>query len=702
MKPAAFLVLLLGMLSGLSAADAPVSTSADIMLSRYFQRETERLEKECLAQISSLEDWKTKREGYREQLQEMLGLRPMPEKTDLKPMITGRVEREDFTVENLQFQSMPGLYITANLYLPAKATRPSPAILYVCGHGPVITNGVSYGNKVTYQHHGEWFARNGYVCLVLDTIQLGELLGVHHGTYREGMWWWNARGYTPAGVEAWNGIRALDYLATRPEVDSSRFGVTGRSGGGAYSWWIAALDERVKVAAPVAGITDLRNHVLDGVVEGHCDCMFMVNTYRWDYAQVAALVAPRPLLIVNTDNDSIFPLDGVQRVHRKVRAIYDLYRFNSHLGLVIGPGPHKDTQDLQMPVFRWFNRFLKNEDPAIEMAAVKLLKPEQLKVFKSPPAIFRTTNIHDTFVATAPEPSVPQSAPDWQQQRERWVQELKKRTFAAWPATNPPLRMQKAFAATREGLRFEAWDFQSQPEVPLRLYLLEATGWAMPERIEFRLLEPKSPPPALALQNLSFPDWVATLERYFGEELKQERALLEKDRTRLNIPASWNELLYTNHATMVFLAPRGIGLGAWSGNEKKQAQLRRRFMLLGQTLDGMRVWDVRRGIQALRSLPTYKRVPLWFSAEGNSASYALLATMFHPTVKRLELHGLPETFQKGPDYLNILQTLDVPEVAAMVSEKTSLRLHGTSEVNWLYPRKVIASLGWKPEQFAAD
>ena len=125
------------------------------------------------------------------------------------------------------------------------------------------------------------------------------------------MWWWNCRGYTPAGVEAWNCIRALDYLETRKEVDAKRIGVTGRSGGGAYSWWIAAIDERIKVAVPVAGITDLQNHVVDGCVEGHCDCMFMVNTYRWDYPLVAALVAPRPLLISNTDKDTIFPLDGV-------------------------------------------------------------------------------------------------------------------------------------------------------------------------------------------------------------------------------------------------------------------------------------------------------------------------------------------------------------------------------------------------------
>ena len=243
----------------LIAASIPLLAAPlrDDNLQRYFAREVEEISSRCLTGINSREDWQTARPKLRAQLFEMLSLDPMPPRTDLKPVITGKLEREDFIVEKLHFQSSPGLYVTANFYLPAKIDKPLPTVLYVCGHAVIKTNGISYGNKVGYQHHGAWFARNGYACLIIDTIQLGEIEGIHHGTYREGMWWWNSRGYTSAGVEAWNCIRALDYLETRPEVDKSRFGVTGRSGGGAYSWWVAALDDRIKVAAPVAGITDL-------------------------------------------------------------------------------------------------------------------------------------------------------------------------------------------------------------------------------------------------------------------------------------------------------------------------------------------------------------------------------------------------------------------------------------------------------------
>ena len=162
--------------------------------------------------------------------------------------------------------------------------------------------------------------------------------------------------------------------------------MTGRSGGGAYTWTVAALDDRVKVAAPVAGITDLQNHVVDGTVRGHCDCMFIVYTYRWDYPMVAALVAPRPLLISNTDKDTIFPLDGVCRVHQKARDIYRLYGAEDKLGLQITEGPHKDTQELRIHAFVWFNRFLKGENPVLGEPAVPFFEPEQWKAFKDLPA----------------------------------------------------------------------------------------------------------------------------------------------------------------------------------------------------------------------------------------------------------------------------------------------------------------------------
>ena len=263
----------------------------------------------------------------------------------------------------------------------------------------------SYGNKVTYQHHGAWFAEHGYVCLIVDTLQLGELQGLHHGTSRFGMWWWQALGYTPAGVECWNGIRALDYLESRKEVDPGRLAVTGRSGGGATSWWVGAADERVKCIIAVAGIADLLAHLSegypgrlrDGVIAGHCDCMYFVNTYRWDFTQVMALCAPRALLLGNSDQDVIFPVPGYRRMTEKVKRLYTLLGAGDRFALLETHGPHQDTLALRLGAFRWMNRWLKDDNSEVTEDQRPRLTPQQLKVFKRAPGDAINDVLHERF-----------------------------------------------------------------------------------------------------------------------------------------------------------------------------------------------------------------------------------------------------------------------------------------------------------------
>jgi len=124
------------------------------MFAEYFRNEARRLSERSLADVQTLDAWKERRLKLRQELFEMLSLDPLPPKTDLKAAITGKIEQPDFVVEKLHFQSMPGLYVTADLYVPKNLKEPAPAILYGCGHSLVKTNGISYGNKVDYQRHG--------------------------------------------------------------------------------------------------------------------------------------------------------------------------------------------------------------------------------------------------------------------------------------------------------------------------------------------------------------------------------------------------------------------------------------------------------------------------------------------------------------------------------------------------------------------
>lgn len=652
-------LLILAIAAPVFAADPVRETN------RWFSALTARRAADDLAGISGRNDWEAKRPLLRRQLADMLGLWPMPEKTDLRATVSGTVEGNDFAVEMLHFQSRPGLYVTANFYRPKKADRPLPTVLYLCGHAASKIDGVSYGNKASYQHHGIWFARHGYGCLVLDTLQLGEIEGDHHGTYRLGQWWWVSRGYTPAGVEAWNAIRALDYLATRPDVDMAKIGVTGRSGGGAYTWWLAALDDRPACLVPVAGITDMTNHVLDGCIEGHCDCMYPVNLYRWDFATVAALAAPRPLLLANTDKDTIFPLDGVARIHTKVRGIYRLYEATDKLGLLITEGPHRDTQDLQVPTFRWMNRWLKGIDEPVTRVADKPLDPKQLRVFDRLPTDEINTRVQESFVPVATvEP--PTNLSSWISQRDKLLAGLRERVFHNWPAAGERLDVQVIRSEESHGLHLDVIDFVTEEGIRQPLHIVRGVKHVKPSLVVLTVADADG--------------WKKYLAESVGAFGFLKADGVEADLKALEATAKTLEKFDWAFAT---LPPRGVGLPGQGVNldEKQERHNRRRFILLGRTQEDCQVWDVRRALAALNERDEYIDARKWLQGHGPMAGIALYAGLFEPRVERFDLHGLPPSHREGPHFLGVQRVLDMPHGVALALPR-KVMLYGADAKAW--------------------
>jgi dienelactone hydrolase len=683
-----------------TAADA--TAAADRALADYFAAETRALEERCLADVRTIDDWEAGRSQAREQLLDMFGLDAealTPASAEqLAAVVTGRLTfagesgRSGCVVEKLHYQSRPGLYVTANLYLPsdASAEHPCPAVLYLCGHGRVVEDGVSLGNKVHYQHHGAWLAEHGYAVLMIDTLQLGEIEGIHHGTYREGRWWWPSRGYTPAGVEALNGLRGVDYLLTRPEIDPERIGATGRSGGGAGSWWAVALDERVKAAIPVAGITDLRDHVVEGCIKGHCDCMFTVNTYRWDYPQLAALAYPRPLLLANTDQDPIFPLGGVMRTQAQVRRLYTLGGKPDAFGVAITSGGHADTQELQMPAIRWLDAHLGMGPRLIDTAARKRFEPRQLKVFDKLPADERNTRIDREFVPMAGPFDLPASEMAWQEQVATWRAGLLDRTFRGWPEASVAPAATEVASREGRGLIERTYRFESQPNVVLELIAMHHSDGAIPEEVVLEVLDQAG--------------W---------ERLEAARAELFGDQgAALNAEASeFHRRLTEEPLAVVFLAPRGEGPTQWSQDGATHVHNRRRFLLLGQTWEGMQVYDIRRGIQAiragLRQTPGLENMPLALKGQGGMAVLSVYASLFEEPLSRIELHDMPASHDApaegsdraaAPALLNVLKTLDVPQAVAIAASRGHVAIHGCDEELVSYASGVAEELGWPSDR----
>ncbi|MFM8335947.1 MAG: acetylxylan esterase, partial [Opitutaceae bacterium] len=355
-----------------------------------------------------------------------------------------------------------------------------------------------------------------------------------------------------------------------------------------------------------------------------------------------------PLLIANSDKDPIFPLDGVIRVHSAAARIYALHKASDRFGLLITEGPHKDTQDLQVPAFRWFNRFLKREEPLITTAAEKLFEPRDLRVFApgGKPTDERTTRIHETFVATA-RPALPADNAAWTKAREGWRRDLRAKSFAGWPASEEPLRLSKT-GGDASGSR---WEFTTQGPVRLPLLVHPPAGGGRPTEVILRVVDRDEPPPTA--------------------------------------PAG---------AAVVTFFPRGLGPTSSTLNTADQNEVRRRYLLLGQTVDGMRVWDIRRAVAALRSPELFGDTPVRLVGHRDQAVNALYASLFIDGLTAVELRDAPASHREGPDYLNVLRFLDVPQAVAMAAERQPVSLPGADREAWNWAAETARRLRWPADR----
>ena len=598
----------------------------DAMIQEYLKREAEKLEANFLEGIKTREDWERERPRLMGEYFHMLGLSPLPEKTPLKATITRTMDRGDYFVDMLHYQSRPGLYVTANLYRPAKVNSGEklPAVLYVCGHSGRGRN----GNKTAFQSHGIWLARHGYICLMVDTLQLGEIAGMHHGTYREGRWWWLSRGYTPAGVEAWNGIRGIDYLASRADVNPDRIAVTGISGGGASTFWIAAADERAKVAIPVSGMADLVSYLPSRMINGHCDCMFLYNTYQWHWTKIAGLIAPRPMLFVNSDNDPIFPMDANDRIINRLERLYSFYGASDVVDSFVSVGGHDYRKDIRQGVFRFLNTHLKNDPRVISDTEIDLvidgrdaqhpIKPEELRVFPTDENIPKdaiNAKIDESFVPIG-QPTRPKSREEFAAWKKTLVSKLRQVTFNHFPERVP--------AATRaRGEGDEVTWIKTEENIEVRL---RSVG---PKKDQTRTV-------VLVVANEE------TSKTGFGDE-KQEAVFV--------------------------IEPRGIGATQWT-TKNPPNYVERSHYLLGRTVDSGRVWDVIAAARYLKS--QYPSANVKLAGEGRVGVLAVYAAILEEEIRGLLLGVIPESLmnENAPALLNALRVCDLPDAVGLLADRT--------------------------------
>lgn len=295
---------------------------------------------------------------------------PLPERTPLNAKVVGVVERETYRIEKVIFESRPEFYVTANLYVPKGRKFPLPGVVGSCGHSP---NGKA---GETYQSFSQALARMGYVVLIFDPIGQGERLQYVDEKFkpRRGI---GTAEHLYAGNQqflvseffgtwrAWDGMRALDYLLSREEVDPKHVGITGNSGGGTMTTWLCGLEQRWTMAAPSCFVTTFRRNLENELPADTEQCPPRVLALSLDHDDFLAALAPKPVIILAKERD-FFDVRGSQEAFDRLKRLYTLLGVPENVSLHIGPTAHGYSQENREAMYRWFNRTTGASDAMAE------------------------------------------------------------------------------------------------------------------------------------------------------------------------------------------------------------------------------------------------------------------------------------------------------------------------------------------------
>ncbi|MBN1817054.1 MAG: acetylxylan esterase [Sedimentisphaerales bacterium] len=342
-----------------------------------FDKRREAVEKS----LQSTENLLARRDQLRRRYRRILGY--LPPQTPLRPMVTGIIQGDGYRIEKVAFESRPHHHVTANLYIPDQRPGRLPGILVPCGHSDI-------GKAAdAYQSICVLLVKNGFVVLIVDPICQGERLQILERGGKYGTSGTTAHtlldagaklvGASVVGYEAWDNMRAIDYLQTRPEVDPEKIGVTGNSGGGTQTTFLMALDERVDVAAPSCYMmTREKLFATIGPQDG-CQNLYAEVALGIEHADYIVMRAPKPTMILAAQQD-FFDFEGVKTAYAEAQKVYSVLGKPDHVALFSYDDTHGFTRPRRQAATQWMRRWLQNDPSDIAESEPNLLPEKSLWV----------------------------------------------------------------------------------------------------------------------------------------------------------------------------------------------------------------------------------------------------------------------------------------------------------------------------------
>jgi len=608
------------------------------MLYRHLQAECGKHFEErrkAVAAMKTPEDVARRQAQLRAKFAAALGA--FPEKSPLNARTTGTLDRGDYRVDKVIYESRPEHHVTANLYLPA-GPGPFPGVLFPCGH---------YDNAKAapeYQRACILLAKNGIAALAFDPISQGERVqlltpdgkpAAGRGTTEHTLVGVGALlvGRCAASYLVWDGIRSLDYLASRPEIDPKRLGCLGNSGGGTQTAYLMALDDRIACAVPNCYITSLeRLFATIGPQDAEQNIPGQV-AFGMEHADYLTLRAPRPTQISATTRD-FFDIDGAWASFREAKRVYGLLGHGERVDLFEFDDKHAISLPMRQAAMRWFRRWLLSKDDSPVETDFPVEKDADLRCTE-------TGNVVSELKG--------RTAFDFTADRERELSAARGKLLK--PQLLSELRRRIAVGEPGENIRFHAGGKEVKDGVE--------RGWGAAE------VEPGLKIPLVTWEphGVQAPAGVVVLH---GEGKAKAGAIVERI-LKDGLGAVALDLRGSGET-----APGGRG-GAWDrlfGEEWKEAFL---GLHLARPLLGQRVMDV-------ATVARGARADLRIHAVGEAAPVALHAAALDPAFKEVVLEGMVVSWSsvaRTPAAVNqlvnvvpgALEAYDLPDLAAAVAPR---------------------------------
>ena len=562
-----------------------------------------------IERLTTIEDVSRRKAYLRERMLDDLG--GLPEKTPLNPRVIGVLQRPAYKIEKVIFESQPHFYVTANLYVPTTRHPLYPAILFPLGHEP--------GGKTnpTWQQMLGSLATKGFVALTWDPIGQGERLQIYDEDLRESKVGDSTIEHTVVGTQClligdhlarytiWDGIRALDYLLSRPEVDPKRVGLTGNSGGGTHTAYIGALDDRIQVAAPSCYITSWRR-MLDTIGPQDAEQSFS----SWlrdglDYSDYLFAFAPKPYLLLSAIRD-FFPIAGARETFAEGGKVYSAIGAKDKLGMFEADDGHGYTKPRRLAAYEWFARWLKgiedrDPEPQIEMAT-----PEELRCT---PTGQVSTSLGGESVFTLNQKRLERLKTNHRAQLGELPRRVQELVHYVPPST--PLQVKPYGTISRSGYHIEKLTYESESGITIPSLLFVPDG---------------------------------------GDDKKAAVLMVSGDGKKASAPQA--EQLVKSGMVVLSLDARGFGETQVNAdvNSKEFDHYFGDFrdamtaLLVGKTMVGMRALDVTRGIDLLSARSDIDRDKIYVYGKNGGAVPALYAAVLDRRIRKLVLEGMLSSY----------------------------------------------------------